>query len=260
MSHSKPSKIRSSTVLVGEAFERMFDQYSHYLLTIVLAIVLTSIFFGLYSLLTYGVLAYLIRSDNVYNLGITFRLIFVSLGYLILIIIFSFINGLFVASTRFHTSFRANSQKIWKMLSRLVGLHIIIALVGFIATSPLYGIALTVIARLPYRNFTATILLILFFIFLALAAIWFSTTPFVMIDQNLKITEAIKKNFQLIRGHELMLLGRLIILVALIAMFQFVAITLSTVRGLNILGTLLMLFIVTPFIYSYLNQVYSDLK
>lgn len=260
MNHSKSGKIRSSTVLVGEAFERMFDQYRHYILTIVVAIVACSLFFGLYSLLVYVTVNYMIRTDILFAKAVSIRLIFISLAYLILLVIFSYVNGLFIAATRFHVSFRANCRKIWKILPRLIGLHIILGLVGFLATSPLYGIALTVFAKMPYQNFTAAILLILLFIFLCLAAVWFSTTAFLMVDQNLKISEAVKKNFQLVRGHEMVLLGRLVILVALLAMFQFVALTLSVVPGLNILGTLLILFIVTPFIYSYLNEVYSDLK
>jgi hypothetical protein len=191
---------------------------------------------------------------------ISLKLALAVIAWIILFVFAVYFHGLLVQASLGQTDLKKNKLSLKKNFANFLILSIYFVIAGFLVYGPIFGIGLIGFLQLPAKNLIALLLLLLFIAALLFLSILLSLTPYVLLDSGKNAMTSLKNSLELIRGHEPLLIGRIVILAILILAFQIIYAVSFQNNLMSFIASLVFLIFVLPFIYSFFALLYKHLK
>ncbi len=244
-----------NTFLFGESFAILKKTWADLILILFLVI---CVILGLFIILS-GIYYLLFASGLVStNLFYTFRLFWTILTYILSFLIAVIAQILVITHLiKPGIDFKTNLSQVKENFVSFLGLSIILNIIFFLFTLPIYVAVFLFI----YNNFVLGVIALAlgFALTIALTA-YMIAAPFLIIDKNLKVIESLTKSFQLTHKHIGRITINIIILAITIVILNSLSILIISIPGAGlVLSTVISIFLIL-FAFSYIYAIYQEIK
>lgn len=238
-------------------FKSQFLQYAKIILVMLAGLFVITLIDSLASaMLTRALTPYVKNLAQVMSTNILYK----SVIWIILFLWVTFTQGLLI-----HTSLDEKKQTLRQLIKhflqdyrKFIILSLILLVIGGAVLIPFYGFGIVMILNFPLQGFVAALLLILFVIII-LACLWaLMFAPFVMLDLHSGIKTTFKTNLSLVKNKFGQIMKKMILPFAVIIALNLIMGVLP--GGIAAILSLVYLFLIIPWLYSYIAALYRQLK
>lgn len=196
------------------------------------------------------------------NLGqlISSNILYKSVIWVIVFLWVTFTQGLLI-----HTSLDEKKQSLQQIVAhfrkdyrKFAILSLLLLIIGGAVLLPFYGFGIVMILNFPLKGFVAALLLVLFFVIIIICLWALLFAPFIMLDLHSNIKTTLKNNLALVKNKFSLIIKNMILPFAIIILLNLVMGVLPS--SLAAILSLAYLFLILPWLYSYIAALYRQLK
>jgi|GEM_PF-7018080 len=191
---------------------------------------------------------------------ISVNIFYKSAIWILIFLWFAFTQGLMI-----HTSLDDKKQTLRQIIAhfrqdygRFILLSLILLIIGGAVLLPFYGFGIVMVLNFPLKGVVAALLLLLFVVVIV-ACLWaLMFAPFIMLDLHCNIKITLKNGIALVRHKFGKIIQNMIIPFLIIILLNLIMGALPA--NLAALVSLIYIFLVMPWLYSYIAVLYRQLK